>query len=492
VTPVTKEMPEMSAADFAYLLERRAFADRLRATVLYLARKPEVVIGLGIAGLLGTFAGMLATGGSGPIGTIMFVPWVALIAAQLGPTVGAVAGVAATGLYFIAAESVGLPDDPASLALRFAPLVAVGVAAGLSSRRISSDALELQSTNALQRTLLNSTVDGICLTDVAGKIVLANAPLQQYGIELGLPLHGTVAERLLALADRTTEPARYRERMQELAHDLSASEDEFELAGSGRVFRGYTAPATRRDGTVVGRIWTLREVTADRRLERLRDAFVAAVSHELRTPLTSMSGFLEMLGDEESELGPAGRRYLDVIRRSNTRLRGAVEDLLLVAEIEADRLVLHPGPTDLAELATATVEAALPAAAEQGVDLRLDLEGSLPVEADAARLRQVLDNLVSNAIKFTPSGGSVLLSAGDDGGRVRIEVADTGIGIPHEELAQLFSRFYRASTATSRAIPGTGVGLVIARAIVEAHGGTLTLASVEGEGTRITVRLPAS
>jgi signal transduction histidine kinase len=484
-------MREMSAADFGYLLERRALADRVRAAVLYLAGKPEVVIGLGIAGLLGTFAGMLATGGSGPIGTIMFVPWVALIAAELGPTAGAFAGVAATGLYFAAAETIGLPDDPASLALRLAPLVAVGVAAGLSSRRISSDALELQSTNALQRTLLDSTVDGICLTDVAGNIVLANAPLRHYSVELGLPLHGTAAERLLALAERTTEPARYRERMQELAHDLSASEDEFELAGSGRVFRGYTAPVSRRDGTVVGRIWTLREVTADRRLERLRDAFVAAVSHELRTPLTSMSGFLEMLGDEEPELGPSGRRYLDVIRRSNTRLRGAVEDLLLVAEIEADRLVLLPEPTDLAELATATVEAALPAAAEQGVELRLDVEGSLPVEADAARLRQVLDNLVSNAVKFTPSGGSALLSATGDGGKVRIEVTDNGIGIPHEELGQLFSRFYRASTATSRAIPGTGLGLVIARAIVEAHGGTLTLVSVENEGTRVTVELPA-
>ena len=481
----------MSAADHAYLLQRQALADRLRAAVLYLAGRPELVIGLGIAGLLGTFAGMLATGRSGPIGTIMYVPWVALIAAQLGPAVGALAGVAATGLYFAAAETVGLPEDPASLGFRFAPLVAVGVAAGLSSRRISSDALELQSTNALQRTLLDSTVDGICLTDVAGNIVLANAPLQDYGVELGLPLHGTVAERLLALADRTTEPARYRERMLQLAHDLAASEDEFELAGSGRVFRGYTAPVARRDGTVVGRIWTLREVTADRRLERLRDAFVAAVSHELRTPLTSMSGFLEMLGDEEPELGPAGRRYLDVIRRSNSRLREAVEDLLLVAEIEADRLVLRPGPTDLAELASATVEAALPAAAAQEVDLRLDVEGSLPLEADAARLRQVLDNLVSNAIKFTPSGGSVLLSATDDGGRMRIEVADTGIGIPHEELGQLFSRFYRASTATSRAIPGTGLGLVIARAIVEAHGGTITLVSIEDEGTRVTVELPA-
>jgi signal transduction histidine kinase len=480
----------MSAAADLLVLERRALLARLLTVIRRLARKPKVVLGVATAGLVLTFVGMVTTGGSGPIGTIMFVPWVALLAAQLGPTAGGLAGVAATGLYWAAAETVGLPEDPASLALRLAPLVAVGIAAGFSSRRISSDALELQATNALQGALLDSTVDGICLTDVEGKIVLANAPLQRFGIELGLPLHGTVTDRLLALADRTTEPERFRERMQALADDLAASEDEFELTDSGRVFRGYTAPVARKDGSVVGRIWTLREVTADRRLERLRDAFVAAVSHELRTPLTSISGFLEMLSDEEHELGEAGRSYLGVIRRGTTRLQRIVEDLLLVAQIEADRLVLDPVETDLADLAAASVEEALPAAAEQGIELILDLDGPLPLEADAGRLGQVLDNLVSNALKFTPSGGSVMVSASNGNGPLVLEVTDTGIGIPHEEMGQLFSRFYRASTATRRAIPGTGLGLVIARAIVEAHDGTISLESHEGEGTRVTVTLP--
>ena len=393
------------------------------------------------------------------------------------------------GLTVEATTAVG---GPIAHVLRVTLLVGLGVFAVLSARRISSDALELQSTTALQEALLDSTVDGICLTDMAGNIVLANAPLQRFAVELGLPLHGTVTERLLALADRTTQPGRFVQRMRDLGRDLAASEDEFELADSGRVFRGYTAPIAREDGTVVGRIWTLREVTADRRLERLRDAFVAAVSHELRTPLTSMSGFLELLGDEEHALGPAGRRYVDVIRRSNARLRGAVEDLLLVAEIEADRLELRREPTDLAELATATVEAARPAAAESGIELVLDVESRLPVEADAGRLRQVLDNLVSNALKFTPDGGSVVLSARNGDGPLRVEVTDTGIGIPQEEIGQVFSRFYRASTATRRAIPGTGVGLVIARAIVEAHGGTISLESAEGTGTRVAVTLPRS
>jgi signal transduction histidine kinase len=436
----------MSAVADLHLAERRALVSRLRSAVSRLARTRAVLVGTAVFGFL--------------------------LTADI--------------------ELDGLPDDPLMLVLRLALLVGVGVAAGLSSRRISSDALQLQSTSALQRALLDSTVDGICLTDLTGNPVLANAPLQRFSLELGLPLHGTVAERLLALADRTTEPARFSERMHALGRDLATSEDEFELAESGRVFRGYTAPVARKDGTVVGRIWTLREVTADRRLERLRDAFLNAASHELRTPLTSMSGFLELLGDSEHELGPAGRKYVEAIRRSNGRLQRAVEDMLLVAEIEADRLELQPTATDLAELAAATVEQALPAAAERGVMLLLEADGRLPLEADAGRLRQVLDNLVSNAVKFTPSGGSVILSAHNGNGPITVEVTDTGIGIPQDEVGQVFSRFYRASSATHRAIPGTGLGLVIARAIVEGHGGTISLESTEGKGTRVTVTLPPS
>jgi signal transduction histidine kinase len=480
----------VSAAADLYLVERPALLGRLRAAARRLARQSRVVGAVALAGLLGTAGAMLATGSSGPVGTIMFVPWVALIAAELGPTVGGLAGVASTGLYLFDAEVVGLPHDPVTLTFRLVPLVGVGLAAGYSSRRISSDALELQTTSALQQALLDSTVDGICLTDVSGRILLANAPLQRFAMEHGLPLHGTVTERLLALADRTTEPARFGERMQELGCNSGESEDEFELADSGRVFRGYTAPVARADGSVVGRIWALREMTADRRLERLRDAFVAAVSHELRTPLTSMSGFLEMLSDEEHELSASGRRYVDVIRRSNARLQRSVEDLLLVAEIEADRLELDVGHADLSEIATAAVEAALPTAAEKGIELLLDVNGRLPLEADGGRLRQLLDNLLSNALKFTSDGGSATVSARERDGSLLLEVTDTGIGIPQAELGQLFSRFYRASTATRRAIPGTGLGLVIARAIVEAHGGTISVDSVESEGTRLTVTLP--
>jgi signal transduction histidine kinase len=480
----------MSAAADLYLGQRRTVRERLGSTVSGLARSRAVLVTAAVAGLLATFAAMLAGGRTGPIGTIMFVPFVALLGAELGPLVGGLAGVGATALYIAVAEVEALPEDPLTLVLRLVPLVAVGVAAGLSSRRISSDALELQATSATQRALLDSTVDGICLTDPTGRLVLANAPLQRYALELGLLPAETVSESLLTLADRTTEPTRFRERMLALAHDPAPSEDEFELRESGRVFRGYTAPVERTDGTVVARIWTLREVTADRRLERLRDAFVTAVSHELRTPLTSVCGFLELLGDEEDDLSLSGRTYLAAARRGTARLQRIAEDLLLVGEIEADLLELTPGPVDLTELAAAAIEAARPAADEKRVSLELEADGPLPLEADAARLGQVLQNLLSNAVKFTPAGGTVVLSACGGDGHRHVEVRDNGIGIPQEELGQVFSRFYRASTATRREIPGTGLGLVIARAIVEAHGGVISLDSREGEGTTVGVTLP--
>ena len=190
-------------------------------------------------------------------------------------------------------------------------------------------------------------------------------------------------------------------------------------------------------------------------------------------------------------MSPFERTSSSLLRTGTARLQRIVEDLLLVAEIEADRLELVRAPTDLGELATETVEAALPRAAERGIELILDVEGPLPLDADAARLGQVLDNLVSNALKYTREGGRVVVSATEKDANLRLEVADNGIGIPHDELGQLFSRFYRASTATRLAIPGTGLGLVIVRAIVERHDGTVSLYSFEGEGTRVTVSLPA-
>ena len=217
-------------------------------------------------------------------------------------------------------------------------------------------------------------------------------------------------------------------------------------ADAGRVYRGSTTPVARPDGTLVGRIWTLREVTANRRLERLRDAFVAAVSPQLRTPLTSISGFLELLGDQEDGLPLTGRTYLVAARRGTSQQEEIVEDLLLVAQIEADLLELYTEPVDLAELVAVAVEDARATATEKRVAITLDSDGSLPLEADAARLRQVLDNLLSNAIKYTPAGGAISVTATDSKGRGVSRSLTTG-SVSHTTSSASCSR---ASTELQR------------------------------------------
>jgi signal transduction histidine kinase len=436
---------------------------------------------------------MIAFSWSSKLGIVTLAPWVALIGFDLGVIGGIVGAAAAMTLWVVAANADAVVLDSAQIAVRAASLVALAVGSALAGRRLRASERSVRDVAALQSALIDATLDGICLTDRSGNILISNRPMKRLVAELGMPTEGTVSERLLAIADTITEPDRYRKRMEELARAPGeASSDEFEVADSGRVFRGYTAPVPGRDTGFDGRIWTLREVTADRELDRMRDAFVATVSHELRTPLTSIAGFLEMLLDEEQVMSPAGRRYLEVIRRSADRLHALVEDLLLIAQIEARRIELVRAPLDLADLARRAAEAARPRAEAKDVALDVDVDTPPSVIGDRVRLGQVLDNLVSNAVKFTESGGTVTIRVESDHGDARVTVRDSGIGIPADEQAQVFSRFFRASTATDRAIPGTGLGLAISRALVEQHGGTIALASREGEGTEVSVSLPAA
>jgi PAS domain S-box-containing protein len=229
---------------------------------------------------------------------------------------------------------------------------------------------------------------------------------------------------------------------------------------------------------------------SEREAEILKDQFFALVSHELRTPLTSIIGYLELVLEDDEDLADAHRRFLGVVDRNARRLLRLVGDLLFVAHVEAGRLALEVGEVDLPTLTREAVEAARPHAEAKDLVLDATADALPPMAGDRDRLAQVLDNLVSNAVKFTPAGGSVnvRLAAYED--EAMIEVRDSGVGIPAAEQERLFERFYRASTATERAIPGVGLGLTIAKAIVEAHGGELDFDSVEGAGTTFRVRLP--
>lgn len=303
-----------------------------------LLRRRYLIAALSVPGLLLTFALVLATDSSELTGAIVFAPWVMLIGVDSGAVAGVIAGGGAGGLWRAAAMADSTHPSASQTILRLGVLCVLGFGSGVVGNQLRTSERARATTVARQRALIDATIDGICLTDVDGNILIVNEPLVRMAIDLGMPPEGTVVDRLLAVADKLADPERYRQRMLEIADSPGqATTDEFELQGTSRVFRGYTSPVSDRRGRPVGRIWTLREVTADKELERMRDAFVATVSHELRTPLTSISGFLEMLQDEEHRIGDTGRTYLDVIRRSTERLHHLVEDLLLVAQIEARR-----------------------------------------------------------------------------------------------------------------------------------------------------------
>jgi signal transduction histidine kinase len=236
---------------------------------------------------------------------------------------------------------------------------------------------------------------------------------------------------------------------------------------------------------------TLTEQNARlRELDRLKDELVAVVSHELRTPLTSILGYLELVRDDATELSDEHRGFLEVVDRNARRLLSLVGDLLFVARIDAGGLELELNDVDVASLAAECVEGQAPHAESAGVALDLATGPLGTVRGDRARIAQLLDNLVSNAVKFTNAGGAVNVGVREEGGVAVIEVADTGIGIPAAEQGRLFERFFRSSTATADAVQGTGLGLTIAKAIVDAHGGTITATSEEGVGTTFRVELP--
>jgi signal transduction histidine kinase len=225
---------------------------------------------------------------------------------------------------------------------------------------------------------------------------------------------------------------------------------------------------------------------------RLKTEFVTVVTHELRSPLTSIAGYLDLLLEEEGRAGSGTREaYLQIVKRNADRLLELINDLLDIARLEAGKLELKRLPLDLEGLIQEVSGALRPQIEGKGQHLRLDLAASLPVvTGDPERLTQILLNLVSNAHKYTQQGGSITVATRAERAGVCIAVQDTGIGLSSEEQQQLFTKFFRAPHPLVREAGGSGLGLAIARALVELHGGTITVVSAPGQGSTFNVTLP--
>jgi len=244
-------------------------------------------------------------------------------------------------------------------------------------------------------------------------------------------------------------------------------------------------------GETSGYLFVATDVTQSREVARLKDEFVGLISHELRTPLSSILGYLELLrDDEDNPLSEEQTRYLGVAERNAHRLLRLVGDLLFTAQVESGKFPLDSHNVELDRIVRGAVESARPIADAAGITLIEQVPDVSPVvHGDAIRLGQACDNLISNAIKFTPRGGTVTVTLNLEGTNALISVRDTGMGIAESELDKLYSRFFRATTATRNAVPGVGLGLTITKAIVTAHRGELDVESEEGVGTCFSVKL---
>jgi PAS domain S-box-containing protein len=234
------------------------------------------------------------------------------------------------------------------------------------------------------------------------------------------------------------------------------------------------------------------QVEALRESDRIKSDFVSSVSHELRTPLASILGYLDVLAEGEvGELTAEQREFLEIVDHNARRLLNLISDLLTLSGLESGGIVVKPVPTDLRELVETHLADQAPMIGSRSQKLDADLPAE-PVIAvvDPERIGQVLANLISNASKFTPDGGRLRVGLAGVGGRALVTVADAGIGISAPDLTRLFERFFRATSATDQAIPGTGLGLAICKGIVDAHGGSLDVASQLGQGTCVTLSLP--
>ena len=365
-------------------------------------------------------------------------------------------------------------------------------AIGLAFERLADRQRELEERfregEFSVQAVFGAMLDGLVVVDDRRRVRMMNREFRRaFGLEeaeadqplLELIRHASI-DRLVLEAIRTREPQRESIRM-----SRGPSE--------GREIEVSAVPLGENSAQMEGAVVLFHDVTQLRQIEEMRRDFVANVSHELRTPLSIFRGYLETLLDDPQQ--PPGEllRILEIMERHSDRLNALVEDVLSLARLESPGMELNLAEVNLAELLHAIMRDWEKQFAAKQLKSHLNFPGDLPhLQADESRLQEVIYNLLDNAVKYSQPGGTVSLRAEVVADRVRISVADQGVGIREADLPRIFERFYRADKARSRELGGTGLGLSIVKHIVQLHGGAVEAESEPGQGTTISVVLPVT
>jgi protein-histidine pros-kinase len=373
------------------------------------------------------------------------------------------------------------------------------------------DVSRSRSDERLFRRFVDAAPDAIVVADREGRIQLVNART--------VAMFGYQASELIGRSVVMLMPERLADAYESRRAEYMADPDARPVIGlSGGLFgrrkdgtevpvEVSLAPLETEDGTLILAdvrditerteiLAAMREAEDRQRVQEAtnhaKDAFLATVSHELRTPLASIIGYAELMADS-GHLTPQCAHFMSVIIRNGHRELRLVQDLLTLSTISDGGLEIHPARVDLVGLTRGAVESAQPRAVETGVSVGAVVpDAALWADCDQERIAQVLDNLLSNALKFTPPGGNVVLRLYQHGSSARLEVADSGVGIGDEEPSRVFERLYRSRTAIANEVPGAGIGLTIAAAIVQAHRGTIRVLNTSDSGTTFGIEIPLS
>ncbi len=362
-------------------------------------------------------------------------------------------------------------------------LEALAVSLNETAARLDRTIRTLTEERNLSSAILGSMVEGVAVVNASERLLFANRGFAEI---LGLDVPPQSGSALVEVV-RQTELL---EAVREVLKGEPRVETEIVTGTLRQHFFAVTVASVSAAETS-GAVIVLHDITELRKLERVRRDFVANVSHEFKTPLTAIQGFAETLlagaiDDPQNRL-----RFLEIILEHSRRLARLTDDLLKLSKMDADRLELEIRRLTVSQFVESCIETTQRTAAEKDLRISVNLQQPLPdIAADRRRLAEVLQNLLDNAMQYTPAGGQIMVSASADGAEVTFTVSDTGIGIPQADQPRIFERFYRVDVARSREVGGTGLGLSIAKHLVEVHGGRIWVESEVGQGSQFHFTVP--